>query len=276
MRTLVGLFCRCLCACIAWCALAAEPAPVASWKKYETPVGGSDHILLNNGATVQLNTDTGLRTLVVGSDITVAVDRGEAFFRVGSSPLRVVVDDVSVSGTGTSFSVRDYGGGDVDIMALDGLVHIDSVRTRQATAMLLSNRVARVVSPGQMATVRKGRVSLQDPGRARIERKLMWRYGMLELLDDRIADAAAEFNRYGSVTLVVEDPSIGRRRIGGRFSVSAVAAFVATASRIFPMRIATSKSAAGAVIHLQRGPEVSAANSATGDRNTLATLHGAR
>jgi len=94
----------------------------------------------------------------VGTAYEVTIERGEAFIHVGSSPLRVVVHDVSVSATDSSFDIRDYGNGSVDIVPLKGLVHIDSVRADQ------------VVLAGQLAAVQGGRVALQDLGRSTMQR----------------------------------------------------------------------------------------------------------
>jgi len=244
MRKIVGKSSWCLCALGVWRTLAIEPSD-AGWKTYETAIGGSEHFVLNNDITVQLNTNTRLRTSVAGISSAVTIDRGEAFFQVGGSPLQVVVHNLSVSGVNTSFSVRDYENGTVEIVPLHGLVHIGPVRRDQ---------VDQVVSVGQMAAVHAERVVVQDLGHSSIQRKLMWRYGMLEFVDETVDGAVSEFNRYNRTRVVIDDPAIGCRRIGGRFSLSDSDVFVATVSRIFDLHTATSQTSTSAVIHLGRIP----------------------
>jgi len=244
MCKIVGKPSWCLCALAVWRTLAIEPSD-AGWKTYETAIGGSEHFVLNNDITVQLNTDTRLRTSVAGISSAVRIDRGEAFFQVGGSPLQVVVHNVSIRSINTSFSVRDYGNGNADIVPLHGLVHIGPVPGDWAD---------HVVSAGQIAAVRDERVVVQNLGHSSIQRKLMWRYEMLEFVDETVDGAVSEFNRYNRTRVVIDDPAIGCRRIGGRFSLSDSDVFVATVSRIFDLHTATSQTSTGAVIHLGRIP----------------------
>ena len=252
MRTIVGHPQWCLCLLLAWGALALEPRHTTAWKIYETVIGGSAYIGLNNGNTVQLNTNTKLRTPVVAPIRTVTVDRGEAFFHVGSRTLRVLVQHIAIGGTNASFSVRDYGNGNVDVVSLDGSVHIYPMRSTHESGGLSAQPVDQIVSAGQFARVRPDKVSLYKLESSSIQRKLMWRSGMLELVNVKLEDAAAEFNRYNVTRLTVDDPVLACRRIGGRFSVSDLAGFVATVSRILEARAQTSQTSSGAVIHLKR------------------------
>ena len=149
----------------------------------------------------------------------VTVDRGEVFFQVGGSPLQVIAHGVSISGSETSFSVRDYGHGDADIVSLEGVVHIDPLAAEHVTTTSEAHR-DQVVSAGQWAAVRNRHLTLNYVGRSTIRRKLMWRYGMVEFADNKVEEAAAELNRYNGTKLVVDDHAKGCRRIGGRFSVT--------------------------------------------------------
>jgi transmembrane sensor len=83
-----------------------------------------------------------------------------------------------------------------------------------------------------------------------MQRKVMWRSGMLEFVDESVEDVVAEFNRYNRTRLKVEDPAIGCRRIGGRFLISDIDGFVATLGRVVDMRVETSQESSGAVVHL--------------------------
>jgi transmembrane sensor len=231
-------------------ALAIEPGNAPALKTYETGIGGSTYIALNDGNTIQLNTSTKLRTLVVGTPNVVAINGGEAFFHVGNSPLEVVAHTVLVNGTETSFSIRDYGDGDVDIMPLQGFVHVSPTRAERGSAVLSVNRADRLVHAGEIAMVRSGRVVLRNLGRPGVRRKLMWRFGMLEFVNEKAGDIAAEFNRYSRTKLVIDDPAIGCARIGGRFSVSDMEVFVSTLSRIYEIRVGTRQTPSGPVVHL--------------------------
>jgi transmembrane sensor len=241
----------CLSGLLAWQAIAVEPSPHTAWKTYETSVGANVSVALRDGNNAQLNTNTRLRTLIDGTSHLVTLDRGEVFFQVGGSPLQVIVHGVTISGAETSFSVRDYGDGDVDIVSLEGVVHINLLQAEHVAAISEAQSVDRIVSAGQWAAVRDRHLILNNVGRSTIRRKLMWRYGMVEFADIKVEEAAAEFNRYNETKLVVEDHAQGCRRIGGRFSVTDIDGFVKTLSRIFEMRIQRSQTSSGTVIHVE-------------------------
>jgi transmembrane sensor len=202
---------------------------------------------------VQLNTGTKLRTFIAGAYRAVTLERGEAFFHVVSSPLHVAVGDLFISAGDASFSVRDYGGGNADVVSLDGLIRIAFAPAKPSGSLPIARPVGWVVSAGQIATVRTGKVSLRSLGRANIERKLVWRYGMLEFVDEPIGNIAAEFNRYSRTRLVVDDDSIRNLRVGGRFSVFDLDTFVVTASRVFELHPETRQTSSGAVVRLCLG-----------------------
>jgi len=235
---------------IASSAGAPGSTPAAAWKTYETPIGASQQITLPDGSFVHLNTSTQLRIFIAGSHHAVTVERGEAFFRVIKNPLQVIVGDWVINAENTSFSVRDYGDGAIDVMALDGPVRIDSAPDKPSDSLPRARGGVQVVLAGQIAQVRAGRVSPHTVGRETIERKLMWRYGMLEFVNETIESIAAQFNRYGRTQLLIVDDSIRNLRVGGRFCVSDINTLIATASRIFDLRVETHQTVSGAVVHL--------------------------
>jgi transmembrane sensor len=58
-------------------------------------------------------------------------------------------------------------------------------------------------------------------------RRLGWRSGWLWFSGQPIWHIVAEFNRYSPRRLVIVDPSIGERRVSGRFRVTGVDQFLA-------------------------------------------------
>ena len=253
MRRAVGVTCFSLCALIASRVCAPGGTEAVAWKSYETSIGASQDIALTGGSSVQLNTSTKLRIYIGGHYRAVILERGEAFFHVVGSPLRVNVGDLFISASNASFSVRDYGVGDTDVMALDGRIRIDFEPAQSSGSLPIARRVGWVVPAGQIAAVRTGRVSLHALGHANIERKLMWRYGMLEFVDETIENIAVEFNRYSRTRLVVDDDSIRNLRVGGRFSALDLDTFVVTVSKVFGLHPQTRQTASGAVVGLRLG-----------------------
>ena len=60
---------------------------------------------------------------------------------------------------------------------------------------------------------------------AEVTRKLAWREREIILRQETLSDAAAEFNRYNDVQIVINDPVLGRERLVGGFRVDAPDSF---------------------------------------------------
>jgi len=196
---------------------------------------------LEEGGSVDLNTSSRLQVLTTRGRQALILERGEAYFRSGAKNLQVYVEDLSISADKSSFSIRSHGRGNVDVLALDGQLHVNSVPARAQWAM----------QRGQVATIRTGTVSLHVVDSAYLQRKLMWRYGMLEFYNEPIEDIAQEFNRYSRTKLIVDDASVRQLRLGGRFSEYDLESFIATACKVFPLRPQMLKTAAGPTVRLR-------------------------
>jgi transmembrane sensor len=163
------------------------------------------------------------------------------------------VGNFSIGAAKASFGVRDYGGGDVDVMALDGRIRIDSAPATRSDSSRLAHSVFCFLPAGQIASVHLGIVSLHTVGRANIQSRLLWRDGMLEFVGEPLEHVAAEFNRYSRTKLVIDEETIRNFRVGGRFSAFDLDSLVATISRIFALRAQTRLTASGPVVALRLG-----------------------
>ena len=251
MRLSTGLSSFCLCALVTSRVCAPGNLEAARWETYETPVGPSQRFELTDGDSVDLNTDTRLRAFIGAHSRVLLLERGEAFFRAQGAPLRVNVRDLSIGADKASFSVRNYAGGDVDVMALNGRIRIDSAPVMPSDSSRLAHRVSRFLPAGQIASVHLGIVSVRTIGRANIQSKLLWLHGMLEFVGEPLENVAAEFNRYSRTRLVIDDESIRNFRVGGRFSAFDLDSLVATISKIFALHAQTRLTASGQVVGLR-------------------------
>ena len=194
---------------------------VVATASFVTPVGGRGSIPLADGSRIELNTDTRLHTSVSKSERKVWLDRGEAYFDVAhraDEPFVVYAGTQTITVLGTKFSVR-RDGDMVQVAVLEGRVRIDKdegiERPRPA-----------IVSRGDIALSRGEATLVTAHALGRVEDGLAWRDGRLVFDRMTIADAAAEFNRYSRIHIVIVDPVVADIRIGGSFQASNVDAFV--------------------------------------------------
>jgi len=253
-RRVVGVAVFWTCAFFTSQVCAPVPNNNAQWITYETPLGPSRHIAFGDDSFVDLNTSTRIRVLANRAQVTaprkppdpytqmMILEGGEAYFRGGSTPLRVSVGDMTINADKASFSVRDHGSGDAEIMSLGGRLEISSAR-----------RVQWTLSAGGIATMRAGTISFHTVGNADLKRKLMWRYGMLEFVNEPIEDIAQDFNRYSRTKLIIDDVAVRKLRLGGRFSEYDLESFITTACQVFGLHSLTRQTPTGPIVQLRSG-----------------------
>ena len=64
-----------------------------------------------------------------------------------------------------------------------------------------------------------------------------WQHGQLIFEDTSLAEAAAEFNRYGAVKLLIDSPRIARLRVGGVFRIGDPSSFAQAMASAYQLRV---------------------------------------
>jgi transmembrane sensor len=178
------------------------PHPVPS---YSTGVGESRRIALEDGSTIQLNTDSNVRMMFSSQRREAHLFRGEALFAVeydAQRPFDVVTPCGTMRALSTTFAVYARPNGTCDLIVEKGRVRAPS-RAKHQT-----------VSRHQIAFI-GDRVDVQQLTLPELQRRLAWTHGLLMFENTRLAEAVAQFNRYNKTQLVV-DPRVENIAIGGR------------------------------------------------------------
>jgi transmembrane sensor len=194
---------------------------------------------LSDGTEVSLNANS---KIIVQYDQRVrklTLASGEALFNVikhQSRPFVVVAGDRKIIATGTSFMVRreQPGGSAFAVTLVEGRVAIepiswpDVVPSEAATGLKLLN-------PGERLRFADDAAEKKDS--PSIDGVIAWRRGQLIFEDTSLSEAAAEFNRYGSNKIVIEDPILGKLRVGGVFRIGDPASFAQAMANAYHLRI---------------------------------------
>jgi transmembrane sensor len=69
-----------------------------------------------------------------------------------------------------------------------------------------------------------------------ITRALVWREGKVSFAGQTLREGAAEFNRYNSVKIEIEDPAVGAMRFGGYYRATDPDGFVAALEKTLPVQ----------------------------------------
>jgi transmembrane sensor len=203
-----------------------------SGSSYSTEVGGLAAVPMSDGSKVTLNTDSEIRVAVTEIERRVDLRHGEAYFEVAKDPSRpfvVQVGDKRVVAVGTKFSVRRTQD-DFRVVVTEGRVRVE------ASSGLGPGTPAAELVAGTVGRSDGGGTLIQEKPLAEIEEYLSWRSGYLVFRDMTLGDAVAEFNRYNTHKIVIEDPAVAAIRIGGNFRSTNVDAFVRLLELGFPIR----------------------------------------
>jgi transmembrane sensor len=162
-----------------------------------------------------LNSDTRVRSSMGGTVREVELVQGEACFDVArdkSRPFVVAAGDARVRAVGTEFSVRRHAGG-AEVLVTEGVVEVWSSAGTAGKRRLGAGERAFV--PERAASISVARQPEE------IARKLAWREGRLIFMNQTLADAVADFNRYSAKPIVIVDPALGSKTFVGQYQINA-------------------------------------------------------
>ncbi len=210
----------------------------SEWIKYTTSIGGYEHITLADGSGVQLNTDSEIRARLTAQRREIELIRGEALINVvpdAYRPFTVSAANVAVhtNDAAAAFVVRLRTTGAVDVSVTHGNVLLGSSYGFIDVALRRNPFSQSTLVEGDAAAVRPEGVHLTKVGLEELNRKLSWTAGLLSFQGETLSEVTDEFNRYNRKHLVVTDPSIANRRIGGAFQSTDPDSFVSALQKWF-------------------------------------------
>lgn len=202
--------------------------PVSNAQTFATPVGGHETVILADGSQIELNTDTVVRVSETRGERDVALEKGEAFFRVKHDPKRLFVVTSGlrrVVDVGTQFLARTRAN-NFEVALIQGRVAFDSNGTHQAN-----------LTPGDLLLATAESVSMTQMSARQMSNMLAWRKGLVVFHQTPLADAAAEYNRYNAQKIVIADGDAGRLAISGTLPVNDPGEFARVAQKFFQLHI---------------------------------------
>ncbi len=178
---------------------------------YRTEIGEIRRLPLADGSIAAVNSASAMRVSIEDRRRTVRLDEGEAWFQVARDPERpfeVIAGSAHVVAVGTAFAVRRRERG-VEILVTEGVVEIWSAVAAAQTLRVPAGSRGFVTDGGQ--------VEILSTDASGVDRALAWRSGKIDLANETLAAAAAEFNRYNRRPIVIADPRLREERFLGLF-----------------------------------------------------------
>jgi transmembrane sensor len=204
----------------------------SEWQVYRTELGGFQRLVLRDGSTALLNTNSEMRVRITARHREIVLARGEVLFNVAHDdqcPFDVEAGDTTVRAVGTSFTVRVHDRRHIEVLVAQGSVAINPPSS--------SSQPSSVLSAKEAVTISANLIHVEHMDADDITHRLAWTRGRLWFKQNTLAEAAAEFNRYNRRQLAIADPAIASLRIGGIFDATDPDAFVAALEQVFAIRV---------------------------------------
>jgi len=174
---------------------------------------------LEDGSSMELNTETSVRVLYGAEQRRIQVLYGEVFFTVTRNDRRPFIVELGNGHIATSlgsFRVRRLPDRPADVLVDQG--HIQFAPAKQAFAPI-------GLSAGTLLTVPERSSDAPAPtpqtvAPRAITQQLAWREGKIAFEGDRLDQAAAQFARYSDIRIVIEDPALAAEPITGLFAAN--------------------------------------------------------
>jgi transmembrane sensor len=189
-------------------------------------------VTLSDGSIVTLDASSRVRVAYSGSERRVILESGQALFEVAKgqpTPFSVLSGDHVVVAHGTIFDVWRSPGG-VRVVLVRGAVGVDG--GAGPGTMMKPDDVYEDMGAGP--TLIHG----QDSARF-----ILWRHGIIQFRNERLADAVAEVNRYLDRPVALSPTSLGDLRISGTFHAGDQLAFTSAISGYFGLTVRQSTTA---------------------------------
>ena len=210
---------------------------------YVTARGERLNLTLPDGTAVTMNTETAIDVVYERDRRFVQLTGGQAFFDVARDrdrPFVVQAGERTITALGTAFEVRLLDGR-FKVLLVEGTIAVEDAAGAAASGSTRAPEPVVMTSGQEFAA--EGTVARVD--KANVQRELRWRDGFIEFQDETLASAAAEFNRYATSTIVINDERVATLRVTGVFRTDRADHFVETMSELLP--VATDNRSSGEV-----------------------------
>jgi len=196
----------------------------AEAKVYETKVGETRRVVLDDNSVAMLDTDTRISVRYGEIDRRVELDRGRVNFHVTADTQRPFI----VSGARETVVARQS---DFDVR-----------RDGEKISVVLIAGDAAVESNGRKSVLQTGQRLVASPEGVRLDKPslqplLAWQKGQAILENEKLADAIAEMNRYSEVKLALGEGAISGLHVSGVYKVGDNLGFARSIARLLPLRV---------------------------------------
>jgi len=216
---------RSLLAIAASALLAIGIALLSQRNAHVTHVGEQSSFVLEDGSAVELDALSDLRVHFSRAERTVELIYGQALFRVSKDstrPFVVLANGIRVLAVGTQFDIYRKATG-TTVTVIEGRVAVTTPVLEHSAGSLEATGAGGTSSPIFLSAGEQVTLSPSGPAKviqADVGVATAWKERKLVFDETPLSEVAAEFNRYNTRKLVVEDASLAAYHIRGHFQAT--------------------------------------------------------
>ncbi len=223
--------------------------------QYETAIGHHLSVSLEDGSSIDLNTNTLIEVNYTDTERTVQLQRGEAHFDVEKDPARpfvVLAGSGAVRAVGTQFNVYLADNFEVEVTVTEGIVEVTQAEELKSGSPAL-REIANSAAPARVGVGQRIHYDQQfgavgEIPTPQLERRLAWRQGMLSFDGETLEEVVVQVSRYTNIEFVIADPDLRALQVGGYFKSTDVTALTDLLDTAFQVDVRRD----GQKIHLTR------------------------
>lgn len=190
---------------------------------------------LPDGSVMKLDTATRVEVTLYRQRREVRLPEGQATFYVRADkarPFDVLTDSLRVTVVGTRFAVRNThaGLGGEAVTVEEGRVRVAPLHATGADPGAVELTAGESVQAS-----RAGALGTVDTRLA--HGALLWREGRINFDNTPLAQAVAEFERYGDTRLLIKDAEVAAMRVNGSFDTRLAADFGSALPLVLPVQL---------------------------------------
>ncbi len=193
-------------------------------QSYRVEKGQRQTLVLADGSTVDLNTDSEINVLFNYAQRQVELVRGEAFFNVQHAvrPFTVHAANVIILDIGTAFDVYRKAGL-VEVAVADGVVEVKN----QSSLSL--------INAGQLAKISDNETIKVST--AEIASTTAWRKGELIFRGRRLDEVLSEIGRYHDVQIQLSNKKLAALAVTGSFKIEQLDTMLNAVSHLLSVKV---------------------------------------
>jgi transmembrane sensor len=178
-----------------------------------TAVGERRTTTLDDGSTIELNTNSLIAVSYSEKLRAVHLLKGEAYFDVSPNPqrpFRVYARAGAIQVVGTAFTVRLHRA-NINLIVQEGRVALSPQGPHQVDSTM--------VQAGQDAVFAERIEHVANLDAAALSRKLAWRDGILSFAGEPLSEVLADMSRYTDTDIEIADQALRELPVDGHFKI---------------------------------------------------------